>query len=178
MAWIKQHHRVWRTVLLVLLLISFISPWAYDRINVPAQYECSLPNVRLEGDFCGVPLSGIRLFLWAGSGFFSICIGLITGKDIVSARIREFLMSLLLFLPLLPVFSTLQTWHTAAQRRQVITIIAWVLSLGLCLFFGLSFSPRQFLFSWGLWSYIILAASALMLEILILVSQSKGSSPA
>ena len=60
--WINEHKRIWRTAVLVLLIIAMTGPWSFDLINVPAEYPCSLPNYRLEGDFCGIPFSGIWIF--------------------------------------------------------------------------------------------------------------------
>jgi hypothetical protein len=106
MSWIYENRRNWRIALFAFIMVAFIGPWGFDLINVPSQYECSAPNIRLEGDFCGVPLSGIRFYLWAGSGFISICVGLITGKSINFEMIRELVIVLLLLIPLLPIFST------------------------------------------------------------------------
>lgn len=58
MFWINENKTIWRMIILFLLLIAFIGPWTYEQIHVPAQYECTPPNFRLEGDFCGTPLSG------------------------------------------------------------------------------------------------------------------------
>lgn len=40
-----------RVVILLSLLVAIMGPWTFDRIHVPAQYTCSTPFVRLEGDF-------------------------------------------------------------------------------------------------------------------------------
>ena len=58
MSWIVEHKRLWGIAILALLLLAILGPWAYDQINVPAEYPCSAPFIRLEGDFCGVPYSG------------------------------------------------------------------------------------------------------------------------
>ena len=66
-----QKHKL-RMVVLVGMIVAFLGPWAFDRINVPAQYECTPPNIRLYGDFCGIPFSGFQFFLWTGGAFISI----------------------------------------------------------------------------------------------------------
>ncbi len=66
MSWINKHKRVWRVAILVLLLVAIMGPWTFDRINVPSEYPCS---VRLEGDFCGTPMSGIWIFSWIIGGY-------------------------------------------------------------------------------------------------------------
>lgn len=47
MLWMNEHKRVWRVAILVLLLAAIIGPWAYDRVNVPAEYPCAPPFIRL-----------------------------------------------------------------------------------------------------------------------------------
>ena len=159
---------------MVLMLVSFLGPWAFDRINVPAKYGCSAPNIRLEGDFCGVPISGIQAFLWIGSGFISIPIRVLTGNFAFFDIIRELSISLIILLPLVPVFSMLLlTLHPNHPRRQIFSILPWILAIGACLFLSSSFGPKQFLASWGLWFYIGLAATALVLEIVILTVDRK-----
>lgn len=59
MAWIEQNKVFWRIIVLYLPMIAFIGPWSYESIHVPAQYDCSGPSFRLEGDYCCTPLSEI-----------------------------------------------------------------------------------------------------------------------
>jgi len=174
MNWIKDHRCTWRISILALLLVAFLGPWTFDRIYVPSKYECSAPFIRLEGDFCGVPLSGIQLFFWIGSGLTA---GLVTGEFVNSERIREFLlMSLFLLLPLLPIFCTLLLIPVRDhRRRQVFTIVAWVLAIGFGIFWGLINYPKLFWIVWGIWLYIELAISALILEIFVILSNRKDT---
>ncbi len=48
MKWLKTHQRVWRLAILLLLLIAIAGPWAFDLVNVPAEYSCAAPYVRLK----------------------------------------------------------------------------------------------------------------------------------
>ena len=165
----------WRIALLIAMIVAFLSPWAFDLINVPAEYECS-PNIRLYGDFCGMPLPGFWVMLWTGINFTSIINGLLTGEFIFSDRIHELLISPLLLLPLLPVFSTLLLiLRGNTQRRQVFAIVSWVLAIATCLFICSQINPRQLLASWGLWLYILVGLCALILEI-IMIRQEKRKS--
>ena len=43
---------------LLSLLVAIMGPWTFDLIHVPSEYPCSAPFIRLEGDFCGTPMSG------------------------------------------------------------------------------------------------------------------------
>ena len=48
MIWMNEHKRALRVALLILLLVAIAGPWAYDQVNVPAEYPCTDPFVRLE----------------------------------------------------------------------------------------------------------------------------------
>jgi len=167
MSWIYEHQRNWRMILLVLLLVAFLGPWTLERLYVPSEYECV---IRLAGDFCGNPLPGVSLIFWLSSG---LTVGLVTGEFGNSERIREFLLiGLFLFLPLLPIFSTFFLIPGGGyRRRQVFTIIAWVLAIGFGIFWGLINYPKLYRFVWGIWLYTGLAISALILEIITLESK-------
>jgi hypothetical protein len=168
MSWIYEHQRNWRIALLIVMAITLIGPWTFDRIHVPAQYECSFPNVRLYGDFCGIPLLGIQFVFFVISGLISISISLLTGEYAFSERMREFLITLLVLLPSLSIISTLLLIIRGNKpRRQVFTIIAWIISIGVGLFLGLTHNPKMFWALWGIWLYTGLAACALILEILV-----------
>ena len=169
MSWISEHQRSWRIALLVVMVVAFLGPWSFDRINVPAKYECSPPNIRLVGDFCGVPMSGVRIIFWTGGGFISIIFGLQTGEFVFSERIRELLTIWLLLFPVLPFISTLLLiLRGNNRRRQVFTIIAWVLAIGAGLFLGINNYPNYYWADWGIKLYTGLAVCALILEILVI----------
>ena len=76
----------------------------FDRIMVPAEYKCSLPNIRLNDDFCGMPLSGFRFFELFVDGIFYMLLALTKGAFINHPR--ELLVGLLM-LPLIPFFISL-----------------------------------------------------------------------
>ncbi len=78
-AWAEQDNRFWRVILLVLLLVAFLGPWGFEEIHVPAEYPCNAPFVRLEGDFCGQPISGISVYPWIVISFFTASAGLVSG---------------------------------------------------------------------------------------------------
>jgi hypothetical protein len=175
MSWINKHKRVWRVAILVLLLVAIMGPWTFDRINVPSEYPCSTPNIRLEGDFCGTPMSGIWIFFWMVGGFINASVGLVTGAMGFTEWTRAFLFSLRLFPLLLPFFSTLLLILGGDhRRRQMFHLAAWGLASGIGLLIGISSYPKLFWVLWGVWLYIGLAASALILEVLVLVA---GRSP-
>lgn len=171
MLWINEHKRVWRIAIIVVGVIALLGPWAYDRINVPAEFTCSAPNVRLYGDFCGVPITGIMIY---GDFLAGLLYGLRSPVEsgVTSIEwVRHVLYSLVLFLLILPLFSTLFIiLRGEGRRRQVFSIVAWGLAGGIALLLRLSMFPQPFFGLWGLWLYIILAACALILEVLALVA--------
>ena len=104
--------------------------------------------------------------------------GLITPKTALANRGFEFLISLLngllIFLLILPIINTIRLFRRGVHpRRQMFTIISWVLAIGVGLFWGLSNYPNLYWAAWGIWLYIGLAVSALILEILLILFNRK-----
>ena len=175
MNWINRNSRGLRFVFLGLLLVAIIGPWGYDRINVPAQYPCQAPNIRLEGDFCGSPLSGLWIFTalvtslagFIGDGF--------TGTAI-NIDFRQLLFTIVYLLALiLPILSTfLILRHEDRRRRQAFHMLAWGLAVGLWLYIGLLYIPSYYWRLWGLWLFIATATIALILEIVTLVARKNA----
>lgn len=176
MFWINENKTIWRMIILFLLLIAFIGPWTYEQIHVPAQYECTPPNFRLEGDFCGTPLSGMWIFATLLGMLIGTVVRMVTGADAFANVVREFSLGVFILLVLLPVFSTLllfsprhrqhrQVFHVAAWRLAVISSWRWLLTA--------STSAPPSIQLWGFWFYIGLAFPALILEIMVLVSKRR-----
>ena len=143
MPWINENRNFIRSLILILFAVTLIGPWMFDQINVPAEYACDKPFIRLEGDFCGSPLSGFQ--------FFSLFI--LVG------------LSLLL---LTPFFTTLLViWKKDSRRLQTINLSMWSLALILALLlFVLQLQDKVF-YLWGLWLYIVLAICTLIVEMII-----------
>lgn len=150
MSWINENRNFIRTIILIVFVVTLIGPWMFDQINVPAEYTCDKPFIRLEGDFCGIPLSGFQ--------FFSL-----------------FILVGLPILLLIPFFTTLLlVWKKDSRRLQTINLSMWGLALILAL---LVFVPQlndKAFYLWGLWLYIVLAMGALIVEMII--RKSKGKS--
>ena len=155
-----------RVIFLALLSLALIGPWMFDRINVPAEYTCHPPNVRLYGDFCGVPLSGIQLLYFIFSGLIFASKGFASGSIGFTEWLRQIAFSLPGILILLPIFSTLNIILRRAQRlQQIFNLAAWVMALGIGTLIGLSGYPSLFWALWGVWLYIGLAAGQVILGI-------------
>jgi hypothetical protein len=166
MYWLVKNISILRHALLGLLVVAIIAPWAFDRIMVPAQYSCSAPFVRLEGDFCGLPLSGVwMLVMVITEGLRRIgllLMGTATDADLSTL----FLMTILTIAFLLPIPSTILIYrHEGKPRWQAFHMVAWaaagVVGLLLCFANG----GRLYAELWGIWLFLGLAAAALILEV-------------
>ena len=169
MAWIAQHKTVWRVAILGVALVALMGPWIFDLTTVPSEYTCSAPHVRLDNDFCGLPLPGTWLLQFLPIWFISVSGRLVAGDGNAVQQARESLTGLIPLLLVLPFFSTLLLiLRGDRRRRQVFNVVAWGLAAGIGLLIGVSRYPRLYWALWGVWLYIALAASALILEVLTL----------
>ena len=175
MLWINEHKNVWRVAMLVVGLGAIMGPWLFDHLWVPPEYMCSAPYIRLDNNFCGTPLPGIWFFRWVAGAFVNASAGLVTGAMVFIDWVREFLFTLLLILLVLPFFSTMLVTLHGGRRRQVFNVAAWGLAAGIGLVLGMSSYPKLFWALWGIWLYIGLAASALILEVLVLRAERMSS---
>lgn len=179
-----------RVAILLALLVAIMGPWTFDRIHVPAEYSCSAPFIRLEGDFCGVPMSGIRIFSWMIVGVIGMVAVLVTGETGFADRggefLRGFLFIMVLLLLVLPFFSTLLLivrkdhrhlvlYGPSTGRRQVFNAAAWGVAAGIGLLIGISSHPKLFWSLWGIWLYVGLAVGVLILEVLTLAAERRSS---
>ena len=172
MSWIFEHRRAWRVTVLVLGSATFIGPWLYDMLWVPAEYTCSPPTVRLDGNFCGLPMSGLGVFRWLIPEFAYAGKAFLSGEMTLIDWTKDCVLGLFLSLPLLPLLSTLLLiLFGDRRRRQVFGVVVWSLAAVLGLLIGLSSYPRLFWVLWGVWLYTVLAVTALVLEALALKGQ-------
>jgi hypothetical protein len=153
-----------RVIVLVLFIVSLFGTWAFDELNVPAEYACDPPSFRLEGDFCGYPMLGFQSFSWLTIGFFDLLFAIMTGA--FNGRFLE-LQSGLLILLLVPILTTsLLIWKKGSRRIQTINLVAWILACVPVMMYILSMEDRLLIQLWGFWLYVMLAISALTVEIL------------
>jgi hypothetical protein len=173
--WMNEHKRLWRAIVLVLLLVAITGPWTFDKIFVASKYACSAPFVRLEGDYCGLPLSGIRVLLMMAGGFTNIVMGMVTGTSVLKDRLGEFAFCLLGFFLILPFFSTLFLILREDSRGWfVFHIAALSLALGTSLLFATFNYPKLFWELWGTCLYVGVTASALILEANMLAARKRS----
>ena len=170
MSWLNRHKRVWRMIILILLLVAMAGPWWFDLINVPAQFKCSTA-VRLEGDFCGIPIAGSWMPLTVLGGLVPMIVESLTGTAVLTNRIRDLFISLLMLLPVLPFISSLRMILGKQNHCwQVFHIIALGLAICYPLFMGANLGVAGYSgvwwMLWGLWLYIGVTVIALVLEVL------------
>jgi hypothetical protein len=174
MSWITEHARVWRIAALIFLVAAIIGPWVYDQINVPAEYPCSAPFVRLEGDFCGVPMSGAYMLFALVGESVRIVSGLVTGGLLLAETSRQLLILLLGYLLLLPAFSTLLMILKGDRRwLQIFHITVLCLAGGLMLWVLSAESGLHTSQLWGPWLYLASVMVLLILEIIVFAFKSR-----
>ena len=173
MAWIEKYRRNLRVVIILLLMLAFLGPWAFDLLNVPAKYDCGPLNIRLEGDFCGSPIIGIQVLFWIIGGFFNLIVGFIRGEIAFIQTDFSFwiglIYSLILILLILPIFNILfMILRGDRPRLQKFHLVVCGLNLIPVLLVGLSrFTIINFAL-WGVWLYLGVLLSILILEGILL----------
>jgi hypothetical protein len=174
MTWMNEHKREWRAIVLVLLLVAIIGPWTLDLIVVPSEYSCSAPAIRLNGDYCGIPMSGIWVLSAMTGVLANMIVYLATGTTAFTDRFREFSFGLLGLLLVLPFFSTLFLILREDNRGRFVFHLAILsLAVGTGLWVATVSHLKQFWVLWGIWLYVGLAVSALILEVVMLAVRGR-----
>jgi len=179
MSFIAENKVLWRKLVPALFIISMLGPWMFDLLNVPAQYPCGKPSVRLYGDFCGYPMTGFGVIKWANSGFFYIFDELIKGNT--AGRILDLIFPFYTWIIILPFFSILLLiWNKNSRRLQTINLVAWGLACLVTLTMYILQTNRDqfvhfFYLLWGIWLYVLVAIGTIIFEILVLRSNTELS---
>jgi len=177
MSFIVENKVGGRKFALALFIIAMLGPWAFDLLSVPAQFPCSTPSVRLNGDFCGYPMSGFGGVIWASGSFFYILDDLIKGN--IAARIPESITLIHTWIIVLPFFSILLLiWNKDSRRLQIINLIVLALACLPALTIFIQQTDRDQLVHlsyllWGVWLYILVAIATIIFEILVLRSNTR-----
>ena len=179
MSFINENKFLLRIIVLAIFIIAMLGTWTFDMINVPAQYVCDKPFVRLYGDYCGSPMSGFGAIQWFTSGFSYTLAELIKGN--FAAQIPELIALILVLIILLPFFSNLLLIRSRTSLRlQTINVIVWAIAFLPTFSMFVSQSNRdefvQFLYlQWGLLLYVLLAIGTLIFEIMLLRMNVKSN---
>jgi hypothetical protein len=179
MALFTGHKTALRWLILALLIAAMLGPWGFDLLNVPAQYACEKPSVRLYGDFCGYPISGFSGFAILFAGFFYM-LGELRWENI--APLLPGILSLLFVCVIaFPFLNTLLLlWRKTSRRLQIQNLVVWGLAgLASLALFSFQFQREQFLqffyTLWGILLYILVAIGALIFEVQALRPSARQS---
>ena len=171
MQWINDHRIIWGAIILLLLPVALLGTWGFSLINVPAQYDCS-PNIRLEGDLCGMPLPGF----WGIVALISAVVGVLGGTTMLNdlPRILPFLM-----VPL-PFISALLWLEEGGDhpRQWIFHLVAWGLA---AIFIWFPFNVMMLTSDgmvhlsrlWGLWLYTALVTIVFFIEIVQSINRKR-----
>jgi hypothetical protein len=166
---ISKNPRDWRVLIWILLLISVFGPWVFDNIYVPSEYPCS---IRLRENICGVPVIGVWILTAFFGVFYNSILELARGAAVTHPLVRDFFIGLIPLPLVLPFFSTLLMNVSDGRRpRLVLHMVACSVAASLGLMLGLIEHINRFWLLWGVWLYVGLLASALMLEVVVLVGK-------
>ena len=152
-------------MVLFALIVAFIGPWAFDRVNVPAEYPCEKPFIRLQGDFCGLPIPGYSIVSIVVASLLSMMGETASGTPTLLDYTRGLFSILVVTIFFLPIGSTLLTFQVEnTQKRQIIQIAVWGLAAVTGIWFtGLSVFTIGGL-AWGIWLYNGIAVSEMVIE--------------
>jgi hypothetical protein len=144
-----------------------------DRVNVPAEYPCSPPFVRLRGDFCGIPLSGAWMLSALASELANRA-GLLIRGDATPADLRwGLLIVLFAVLALLPIIMALLS-VLRGERHPLFRLVVWGVAIAWSLWYALAARMSPLFRIWGVWLYVGVACVSLGLEILALVGRRRS----
>lgn len=177
MTWIIKNKRNLRTAIFLVSFLALTSgPWVLDRVWVPGEFDCTPPSIRLDENFCGLPLSGITFFIWWIGGVVNSSISMVTSSTAFLTWLREGLLPLIFLFPLFAVLSTiLLILLGEKQWLKNVNITIWGISLGICIWLGTQNHPSFFYVVWGLWLFIGLSLITLILESWIFKIQSTAA---
>lgn len=177
MTWIIKNKRNLRTAIFLVSFLALTSgPWVFDRVWVPGEFDCTPPSIRLDENFCGLPLSGITFFIWWIGGVVNSSISMVTSSTAFLTWLREGLLPLIFLFPLFAVLSTiLLILLGEKQWLKNVNITIWGISLGICIWLGTQNHPSFFYVVWGLWLFIGLSLITLILESWVFKIQSTAA---
>ena len=174
---VEENIQYFRIILLALLVVAIIGPWGYEQIHVPAEYPCSAPFVRLEGDFCGTPQLGITMVFWFVAGFPRVVWEFLAGGINLANLVPSLFPLSFVLLFIFPVLTTFFLLLKGDSRRmRLLHALALVLAAGvLGVWVSLMSGPGNRIL-WGGQLYIGVIVLLLVLEVLAFAHGRRFSS--
>ena len=175
MSFILEKEGLLRRIIPGGFLLAMLGPWSFDLVGVPAQFACNGLSVRLAGDFCGFPVS-----VFGGGIMVSINLfrALVRGTPASSLRpeLTALVIVLCIFLPFFSSFALIRKKNS--RRTLVINIILLVLGgIAALVMLAMQLNRPQvapvIYLVWGAWLYILVAMSAIVLEVMVLRVNAK-----
>lgn len=178
MPWINRRKNVVRVAVLILLLVGIAGPWTYTSDGTPPTEWCRDPNILLENGRCVRLVSGAEILTFMIGAFLSLNVQLVNGTLILADRARElfrvYLFTVLLILLVQPFCSTqLLIFGSDRPSRRMYHLVAWGLAAAISsILLVASFWSMLPTGLWGIWLYVALSISVLIVELLAIRSTS------
>jgi hypothetical protein len=180
--WLYQNRNIWRVAIIIVSLAALVGPWFYDKIYVPAKYPCASPVIRLDGDYCGVPVSGGWFVMAIIGRMIELTAEIVTGETAISdldlGVLNFFLFAAIAIIFLLPAVNTgFLVSRRGGKDKNVVQMVFWGLACSLSVFWAIIAIGHHW--SWGLWGillYTLAVLSGLALEVFVLVFEGRMGS--
>jgi CDP-diglyceride synthetase len=174
MVHLSTRWKVVRPIAFGLLVLALSGPWYYDEINVPAEFVCQKPNIRLYGDFCGLPITGLGILAGLGSEVIALAeripSGAAEGGHV--AGLLLYAASVILVM-LAPIASFM--WRSTERGRYSfwlqVTIFAIAILVAATMLTQQVLSPIQL---WGVWLYAALLLLVLVEETAAMLAKKRN----
>ncbi len=170
MSWLSQNRKTLQLGLLLLLVASFFDPWTFDADGVPPPEFCESPYVLLTPERCVRLVPGYQM-VFTGFGFLvELFMGGMTTRLTLNEALNGIFLILILLVPLLPLVAILwQVLHgdqELSRRGRAFYYASLILGFIAALLPSVVLWPPRATLFWGMWLYLILNDTALLLDIL------------
>jgi len=155
----------WRKIVLVLMLVAIIGPWAIERLSIPEPYECG-NGFRIDETFCGYPISGMQIFIMLFGNIFGSAFRLFVNDGNFAEFAISFCAVLFILLPMISLLLLIASKEKSFGGGDMahIGILTFAVILGLI---GISRETVEIMWElWGIWLYLLLLISEWVLELL------------
>ena len=173
-SWLGARSALWRAAALVALALAMAGPWTFDRVNVPSEYACPL---RLDDDFCGVPISGLwllRALIHESARLGGEWLHGERGVHEWSAGLVAIVLACVLTLPFLATLLRILGWD---KGLSLLAVAAWGLASSMALviasLMAVVSSFKLVSALWGVWLYGGVATAAAVLEAFALTAERR-----
>ena len=157
--------QTWRKIVLLLMFVAISGPWAIERLSVPEPYKCN-NGFRVDENFCGYPISGLQIFIVLFGNVFGSAFRLFVGGGNFTEFAVSFFVVLFVLLPIISMLLLIASKEKPFGGGEGIHIgiLIFTIILGLT---GIAVDMVKIMGElWGIWLYLLLLISELVLELL------------